>query len=117
MHENGCLSSLGYIAAWLILATLAGITGWYLLVALLAVAGWLIESPWRPYAWNSSSLIAINKLSMLILIGMWLMLVVYLEQDLRQARFARRLVGRALVYATVLLAVTAASYGIAILLQ
>ena len=86
------------ILAWLSLAILAALALIQLRLTLLATASWIIDTPsLRPTGWTTGSVVAIDKLAFIVLGGLWLGYVTFLERALgisvKEGRFWR-FVGR-----------------------
>ena len=70
----------------------AAVTAWQVHVTTLSLAAWLIAQPTlRPPGWNSSTLVALSKLSVVGWGGIWIMGVYYMEYRLRESTQERRL--------------------------
>ncbi|MEZ4712901.1 MAG: hypothetical protein R3A44_37275 [Caldilineaceae bacterium] len=81
-----------YLLLWLLLSAFAGLTAWYFNLAILYLFALWIEHPvWRPTYWNASTLVYINKISILVLGGMWLIFITWLEIALRHSALQDRL--------------------------
>lgn len=73
-------------AVWIALAVAAGFVAWQWNGAILAAAAWVISKPnLRPVGWNSGTLIAVQRLAVLVIGSVWLIAVMYMENQLREA--------------------------------
>lgn len=112
MRLSGGQAALAAIV-WILLAALGGLAAWYLLAAILSVASWMIESPtWRPYGWFQGTLAAVNRFATLVLGAGWLVLVMFMEYDLRRAMSEKRFGRRSAWYAGFFLVTVLLSFGI-----
>ena len=102
-----------YLLIWLLLAAFAGLTAWYLNLAILYLFALWIENPaWRPTYWTASSLVYINKISILVLGSIWLIFITWLEIALRNSALQDRLWKQAGKMGLILLALLAVSFAI-----
>lgn len=85
MAKRDWLAQLGYLGAWLFLAILAAAAAWQLHILLLYFASLLVASPWRPTGWTTGSVATLSRLSIVIWGSAWLILVMYLEYNLRES--------------------------------
>jgi hypothetical protein len=83
---------LGYFMVWLLLAGLATFVAWQAHVTTLYLTALLIDHPtWRPPGWNSGTLVAVSKLSVVGWGALWVMTTFYMEYQLRESTYERRL--------------------------
>ena len=100
----------GYVA-WFGLMALAAAVAIQLNVLLLYLAGELIENPvLRPSGWSSASLVNVQRLVGVTLGSVWLIFILWMENDLRSAaqtgRLRRTVVRRAAVLLGILAVTT-----------
>lgn len=107
---------LGYGVGWLLLAGLAALTAWQAHITTIYLGALLINNPsLRPSGWSSSTLVGISKLSVLAWGSLWLILVYYLEYQLRESLADRRLLVQCGRFALALLAGFIVAYGLTLL--
>lgn len=83
---------VGYFLSWLVLAAMAAVTAWQAHVTTLYLAALLIDHPTlRPPGWNSSTLVALSKLSVVAWGAFWIIGVYYMDYRLRESTHERRL--------------------------
>lgn len=84
---------VGYAIGWIFLSGLAAFAVWQAHVVTLVLAALLINHPTlRPPGWNSSTLVAVSKLSVVVWGSLWLMAIYYMEYQLRESIQERRLI-------------------------
>ena len=104
---------LGYMAGWGLLTLLAVLVAWQAHVTTIYLGALLIATPaLRPTGWNSSTLVGISKLSILGWGSLWLILVYYMEYQLRESLQERRLLQQCTRFALFLLIGLAVAYGL-----
>ena len=92
MVRRNWLIWVGYFLGWLVLAAAAAVTAWQVHVTTLSLAAWLIAQPTlRPPGWNSSTLVALSKLSVVGWGALWIIGVYYMDYRLRESTQERRL--------------------------
>lgn len=92
MVRRNWLIWVGYFLGWLVLAAAAAVTAWQAHVTTLSLAALLIAQPTlRPPGWNSSSLVALSKLSVVGWGALWIIGVYYMDYRLRESTQERRL--------------------------
>lgn len=92
MVRRNWLIWVGYFLGWLFLAALTAVTVWQAHVTTLYLAAWLIDQPaLRPPGWNSSTLVALSKLSVVGWGAFWIIGVYYMDYRLRASTHERRL--------------------------
>jgi hypothetical protein len=91
--KPSALTWLAVYAIWIILGIAAAWVAWQWNGAIQALAAWVITKPGlRPAGWNSATLTAVNRLSVLIFGALWLIGVMLLENLLRAAAKEARLI-------------------------
>ena len=92
MVRRNWLIWVGYFLGWLVLAAAAAVTAWQVHVTTLSLAALLIAQPTlRPPGWNSSTLVALSKLSVVGWGALWIIGVYYMDYRLRESTQERRL--------------------------
>ena len=83
---------VGLYGSWLLLAILWAIALFQVQALLLGLTLMVIQTPWlTPTGWNSSTLSGVLRCTYLLLGGLWLGLVIYTEQYLRESVAEQRL--------------------------
>ena len=95
------LHLVGYFAAWGLIAVLLIPTLWQIKTLFLFLALQAINNPsLRPPGWNTETLAAVDKCTTFLVIGAWLILVMFAEGYVREAIEQGRLLlqtGRAVI--------------------
>jgi hypothetical protein len=112
------LAGLGVYGLWGILGALAVLAGIQIYITLLFVGLLVVQNPaTRPPGWNTSTIHGLSRFLVLVLGGLWLLLVSFLEGYLREGKRLRRLWARALRAALFIGALYGISYGVLFLLS
>lgn len=110
-QSQGIGTTLGIYTIWLGLTILSAWLAWQWHVTLLYLATlWLHSDLPRPPTWTPAQLAGINKASILVLGSLWLVWIIYLEQDLRWQAAHQRLKARSLQITLATVAILLVSY-------
>lgn len=91
--------TLATVAIWLALAALSAWVAWQLHGSLIVwTTRWLQSDLPRPPGWNSTTLVGINRLSVLGVGSLWLGWIMYMESELHRSAGRQRLAVRALQF-------------------
>ncbi len=100
-----------YILLWLIFAVLVTLTLFQLQGTIIALAVYLVSDPsLRPYAWNTGSVLLLNRLLWLIIGIIWLGWVTYTYEYLSEGSQKKNLTRRSFRLLLILGAVYLSSY-------
>jgi hypothetical protein len=93
---RGILSNLGFYALWGIVAAFAALAAYQVYITLLFVALLMVKNPaTRPPGWNTATIYGLSRFLILVLGGLWLLLVLFLEGYLREGTRRRQFWARA----------------------
>lgn len=110
------LAGLGLYALWGVLSVLAAWAAYQVYATLLAVGIWMVEHPSiRPAGWNRATITGLSRFLILILGGLWLLLVSFLESYLREGTKQHQLRARVARLMLLIGAVYVVSYAILLL--
>ena len=85
-YTSSVLAGIATYALWIALSVAAVFVAWQWNGATLAAAAWVISKPeLRPVGWNTSTLGAVQRMSVLGYGSLWLMGVMLMENLLRAA--------------------------------
>jgi hypothetical protein len=82
LKSKKLLDAVGFYLLWFGLAALGVVVALQFQVTFVYLGILLVESPFRPPAWNSSNIAGVNRCGYLIIGVLWLGLVFYLEKYL-----------------------------------
>jgi hypothetical protein len=101
-HDVGSksLTTLALIICWFVLSAMVVLVAFQCHSLAMSVGAWIINSPTlRPGGWSSTTLSPISSFAYLVLGGLVLAVVTYIEQGLSQAATENRLLRQAGKYA------------------
>ena len=79
--------TISYIFLWVILAVLVALSLFQVHAMIISVGVYVVNDPsLRPYAWNSGSILLLNRLLWLVLGIIWLVWVMYANEYLSEGR-------------------------------
>lgn len=97
------LTTIGIVLFWLLLSAMVVLVAFQVHSLVMIGGAWLIESPsLRPYGWSSTTLAGVSSFAYLVLGGITLAIVTYLEQGLSRAATENRLLRQAGMYAAII---------------
>ena len=107
------LSTIGYIASWLILSSIATLTIFQIHTIVLSIALRVVENPsTRPVGWSTDTIHGLSRIAWLILGILLLLWVVFTEEYLREGNRYRKLKKRATRLFLIIVTVYIVCYGI-----
>lgn len=114
----GILAGLGLYGLWGIWAAFVALTAYQVYVTLLFVGILAVQNPaTRPPGWNTATIYGLSRFLILVLGGLWLLSVSFLEGYLREGQKLRQLRARVLRLALLIGALYGLSYGLLFLLS
>jgi hypothetical protein len=94
---RGTLSNLGFYALWGIVAAFVALVAYQVYVMLLFIGILIVQNPaTRPPGWNTATIYGLSRFLILVLGGLWLLSVLFLEGYLREGTRRRQLWTRVL---------------------
>jgi hypothetical protein len=115
---RGILIALGFYGLWGIVSAFAVLAAYQVYITLLFVGLLIVQNPaTRPPGWNTMTIYGLGRFLILVLGGLWLLLVAFLEGYLREGIKLRRLRVRVLRAILFLGALYGLSYGVLFLLS
>ena len=82
LKSKKVLSTLSFYLFWLILAALGAVVALQLQITFVYLGLLIVQSPFRPTGWNTSTVSGISRCGYLVFGILWLGLVLYLEKYL-----------------------------------
>ena len=94
------LTTIGVVFFWLLLSVMVVLVAFQVHSLVMIAGTWLIESPTlRPYGWSSTTLAGVSSFAYLVLGGITLGVITFLEQGLSRAATENRLLRQTGKYA------------------
>lgn len=112
------LATLGLYGLWGILAAFAALAAYQVYITLLFLGLLAVENPaTRPAGWNTATIYGLSRFLVLVLGALWLLLVLFSEDYLREGARQRQLRARVLRLVLFIGAPYGISYGVLFLLS